>query len=125
MNKDTTNSIVEDNHRSSKVLAIEATYEGPLPPVNTMEGYERLKPGATDILFTEFQKNSEHTRNMERLKIMSDAKSIQRGQYMAFVIALSLLVIIGYALYADLPWIAGLVVVLAGISKIAENFNKK
>ena len=41
------------------------------------------------------------------------------------MIALSLLTIIGYALYADLLWIAGLVVVLPGISKIAENFNKK
>ncbi len=119
---------IKNSHQSqddSGVLAVSTTYEGPLPHPSILAQYDTVQPGTAKLILDEFKKNSEHVRQVELIKAKGEVANIKRGQYMAFVIAIGLAVIIIVALYLDLPWIAGLVAALAGIATIANNIMKK
>ena len=51
---------------------LRAQYQGPLPDGNTLEHYERTLPGAAKILFTQFEKQGNHRRWIEKVTVFSE-----------------------------------------------------
>ena len=95
-------------------------YAGPvLPPAEELAQFEKVIPQGADRIFNWVVKQSENRMAMERAVVFSNISKESRGQWMAFV--LSLVVIIGgfflvyggkdargYALIlGPLAWIAG------------------
>ncbi len=74
------------------------TYQSPIPPPSIMEGYARLDPTFPDRILKEFEKNSQHIRDCERTKLESTIQERRRGQYLAFVLAMGVLGIIGISI---------------------------
>lgn len=107
--------------------AVSATYEGPLPPPDILRGFAEIYPDSVQLIFDEFEKNSDHVRQMEKNKLQVEAEIAKRGQWMAFVIGIVLMGLAGYAAYIDAPWIAGgaLFIAIAGVAKSISKDNKK
>lgn len=50
----------------TKLAARASFFSGPLPPPDILEGYERVRPGAADILFTMLKEQQAHRHEMEK-----------------------------------------------------------
>lgn len=65
--------------------------------------YEQLHPGATEILFEEFQKQSEHRRHIEKVVVEGNVKQQNRGPIYGLIIVVlalgvgTLLTVLGYS----------------------------
>lgn len=97
---------------------ISATYKGPLPPPNIMRGYDDICPGAAKMILDEFQANSEHVREMERMTRQKELDMANRGQIIATVFGFILFAIVTYSLFAGHVWIAGAGIITALVSVI-------
>lgn len=64
------------------------SYQGPMPHPEHLERYEALRPGAAAMIFTEFQEQSRHRRDMERRIVIGNERRAVVGQIMAFILAL-------------------------------------
>ncbi len=63
-------------------------YSGPLPEASDLARYDKIVPGAGKIMIENFEKQSVHHRDMEKIVITSDAKNSRRGLVCAFIIGL-------------------------------------
>lgn len=106
-----------------------ATYEGPLPPPEILRGFAEIHPDAVELIFDEFKKNSDHVRTMEQKKLESDNAIAKRGQWMAFILGIFLILLAVCAVFIGAPWIAGgaLFIAVAGIARaaISSRTNQK
>ncbi len=102
---------------------VSATYEGPLPTPEILEGFKAVHPRSVELIFTEFEKNSIHIREMEKRKLEAETEIAKRGQWMAFIMGILLFLLAGLAVYINTPWIAGgaLCLGLVGIAKSVSN----
>ena len=55
-------------------------YSGPLPEASDLARYDEVVPGAGKIMIENFEKQSAHRRDMEKIVITSDAKNSRMGQ---------------------------------------------
>ena len=79
-------------------------YFGPIPHPSIIEGYERIYPGAAAIIFDQLQKQSDHRRQLEKIKITSDAESNPRGTYCGLAIGLASIAATCFMTYMGHPW---------------------
>lgn len=77
------------------VFSITKIHNGPLPPLELIEGYENLHPGSAKLIFEIFEKQSLHRMRMEDTVITSQQIQSGRGQNYALIIALSFLCVSG------------------------------
>lgn len=68
-----------------------STYSGPTPPVEVLEGYERVAPGSAKQILDQFIKQSNHRMELETRVIKSDIVRSWGGLAAGFVIALAFL----------------------------------
>lgn len=84
---------------SGKQLIHEERFTGPVPPPNILAGYKNIDPTFPERMMKEFEANSSHIREMERLSLQSTIERDKRGQYMAFGLSVLLLSIVLLSLY--------------------------
>lgn len=119
------------------VLAMKS-HEGPLPSPETMEGYAKFDPLLPSIIVSEFQKEGDSRRELQR-ETVSLAKKEQssrqsersRGQWMAFSAAAAILGCGILAMHLGYPWVAGVcfsgfgVQALMSMIGVSKASNKK
>lgn len=67
------------------------SYEGPTPHPDTLDRYEKLWPGAAELIFHEFEAQSQHRRQLEKRMVTGNERRATTGQWMAFIIAIAFL----------------------------------
>lgn len=70
---------------------------GPLPHEKTLEAYERIVPGSARMIFTNFEEQGTHRRQLERYALVSGTYRSFAGLACGLTVTLSFLVI-GYLL---------------------------
>ena len=101
---------------------------GPLPQPETLGGYEDIVPGAADRIITmaESQLAHRHEQDTERLgqestRLNADVKLEGRGQWMAFMVAMTAL-LGGMGLLAFDKSVAGLTTTIGAVAGIIGLF---
>lgn len=74
-------------------------YQGPVPPPNIMEAYGRIDASFPERIMKEFEKNSEHIRDMEKSSLNEAVSRDKRGQCFGFILALGLLAVVLFSLF--------------------------
>jgi len=94
-----------------------AMISSPLPPAADFTAYEKCTPGAGDRILSVFEKQSEHRRVLEEKSQERTFALNSRGQWMAFVIALLGIGLIGAGIYFKQPvgQVASVLVALSGL----------
>jgi len=91
------------------------SHSGPLPPPNTLAGYEKVLPGAAERILSMAEKQAGHRQSLEKTTVRSRIRNEDRGLYLGFLLALASLGVGGYAIHLGqgLVGLAGLVASLA------------
>ena len=71
------------------------THSGPLPPAAEFERYERALPGTAEKIVSMAEKEADCRRRIDERLVDSIIKTRSIGQWTAFVVAMSALVIAG------------------------------
>lgn len=109
-----------------RVIA-EYEFRGPIPPPDTMDGYERTLPGAADRILSMAEKQSEHRQLMERKMIEAEARDSLLGVISGLTLGLGCVIAaitmtIVYPQSAGV--ISGAVLGSAGVASIAATAIK-
>ncbi len=64
-------------------------YVGPLPRPDLLKQFDEIVPGAAERIITQFEKQSDHRRNLENIAIKHDRFISTLGLFCGFVIAMS------------------------------------
>ena len=98
-----------------------ARWSGPLPPPEALEQFERASPGAADRILGMAEQEEAHRHRQERDMLQSESSARARGQWMAFTLAL--VIILGgiWLIYKGKQW-EGLVAVLAPLATLIGLF---
>jgi len=75
---------------------VHAAFSGPIPPPELMEGYQRLIPDAPERILSMAEDQSRHRQECEKKQIDAAIKDTRRGQWMGFICAILMLMIVGY-----------------------------
>lgn len=86
---------------SQEYVSVATKYAGPIPPPSLLRGYKDIDESLPNRIFTEFEKNSAHIREQERMALEASIKEKSHGQWMAFVVSMTLLAIMMYSLYTE------------------------
>jgi len=84
-----------------ELVAKREMFQGPLPHPSTLEAYNKIEPTASERIFNEFEENSAHIRETEKMMLNATVSEAKRGQWMAFVITIVLIALTSYLLYLD------------------------
>ena len=85
---------------ATTVLQAEAsTFSGPVPHPDLLRQYEELCPGFSERSLQMVEQQSAHRRAMEARVTEAKIKHEYQGQWMAFGVAIALMVIGGMAVY--------------------------
>lgn len=117
---------IQENREKNiaQIQVTEIKTEGPLPSPYILRGYDEIYPGAAKIIIDEFQKNSDHIREMQELSLREQTNKDKRGQWMAFIILVIILSIVLYSLNLGNITFAG-VAGIAFIGMVAQGFLKQ
>src|SRR6478672_8727949 len=96
-------------------------WSGPLPPPAALEQFERSAPGAADRILGMAEREEDHRHSQEQAMLRSDAQARSRGQWMAFLIALVIIVGGIWLIYKGKQW-EGLVAVLTPLATLIGVF---
>ena len=106
----------------------ELTTTSPFPPASELAKYAEVDPQAPEIIFREFQRNSEHLREIQRLQVsaaiqQNEVKDRDRRLGMNIGAALVLVLVVGgvYLLATD-HYVAGTLVSLPGVGVVLRAF---
>ena len=77
-------------------LLLQASWEGPLPPPQILEGYESVVPGAADRILRMAEAQSESRLQIERTIVTGDSRRAYLGIVAGFVLSM---VVIGGGIY--------------------------
>ena len=91
-------------------------YRGDILPPQLLADYNAVSPGFAERVLTRFEQQTEHRQVMERTALQSDiaerercASERRRGQYLAFGIGLSALLIGAYTATSGAEWFGTLI----------------
>jgi uncharacterized membrane protein len=116
--------IVEQDDPQARLAEFSITTafrNGPLPPPAELEKYEILYPGATKLLFDNFINQSNHRIELETFTIQEDAKRADRGQMIAAILCMMVLVPSVVLLFLGKPLI-GLAAIIGALATLAGTF---
>lgn len=77
---------------------VSAQYKGPLPPPAMLSQYAQVVENAPERIMAEFEKNSDHIREMEKGALRASVSSERRAQWMSFFVLMLILAVVVYAL---------------------------
>ncbi|CVK19206.1 DUF2335 domain-containing protein [Sporomusa sphaeroides] len=114
-----------------RVLSAER-YIGPIPPAEEFAKYGQVMPTAPERILTVFEKDSDHTRNMQAIALRGEISRDCRSQWMAFFSILCSIGLTAFALAigqdvaAALAGLASLFLVFKGaFSKSVSSVEEK
>lgn len=116
--------IMEDltPEKAEKMLEVIAMqYAGPIPPPAMLKQFDEVVPGAAKQIMDDAHAQSQHRRNIEKDQIDAAISDGRRGQYFAFIIAMTVivggivLILLGYGT-------AGLVILLPALTTLIGLF---
>lgn len=96
-------------------------WSGPLPPPAALEQFERSAPGAADRILGMAEREEDHRHSQEQAMLRSDAQARSRGQWMAFVVAI-VIIVGGIWLISEGKQWEGLVAVLTPLATLIGVF---
>ncbi len=99
------------------VRYIASAYAGPLPPAETLAGYAKIYPQAPEIIFTSFQEEAKHRREMERRELEAETALAYFRTKCAVGIFLLIVGLAFFAVYRNYP-IQGTVIALGPLLSI-------
>nr|DAO89572.1 MAG TPA: putative membrane protein [Caudoviricetes sp.] len=73
---------------------IELNYSGPLPHPAIMEGYKNIDPSMPERIMQQFEYDAEHVREQEKAALIAEIADTRRSQWMAFAIAMFMMIIV-------------------------------
>lgn len=106
---------------AGRLLSIETSFQGPLPPPAMLAAYDRALPGCAERIVTMVETEGDHRRDCERRIVRAGIRLGHIGQAMALVIALSALGLAGLLLYENKK-IGGLAALVIGIGTLVGVF---
>lgn len=95
------------NKGTGKLQVVQKVIAGPIPAPEILREYDDVYPGAAKIILDDFQKNSEHIRNKEKKQILGEIERDKRGQWMAFIVLMGILLTVLVSLYLGNVTFAG------------------
>ena len=66
-------------------------WRAPLPPPNVLAKYNEAFPGCAERIVTAAETQAQHRQHLETITVEGDVRSQTRGQWMAFILALVIL----------------------------------
>jgi uncharacterized membrane protein len=97
-------------------------YTGPvLPPADDLAKYDVVIPQGADRIFSWITKQSENRMSMERAVVFSNVSKEARGQWMAFIICVIVILIGGVLVYTSRD-IQGFALILGPLAWLAGTF---
>lgn len=115
-------------------MSVSKTHSGPLPDVETLEGYDRIIPNGGERLMQQVEKQSEHRRKLESSVVKWNNIQSFMGQLFGLIVAMGFLYVTyllamgGHDTVASIlggTTIVGLVSVFVyGKKKQSEDFNQ-
>jgi uncharacterized membrane protein len=91
---------------------VAAQFSGPIPSPEVFKQYGMVVPDAPERILQVFEKDSEHTREMQKIALQGEIDRDSRGQWMAFIIMIASLGLTAIAIIYQQN-IAGIVTGLA------------
>lgn len=116
-----TDIIPQENEQNILVQA-SRFHSGPLPTPSDLAGYEQICQGAANRIITmaESEQKSIHQARQEEQSLA------KHGLYCGFFALLFVLVLIGYSIYANQPWVASvLIAALTGCGVLIKSQTKQ
>lgn len=101
---------------------------GPLPDPDTLAKYKAIAPKSVEVIIDMAQSESKNRQQIESELVKSAISQNRRGQNFAFILALFILSMCGWALYLEHVKTAGILAgfsLLSTISIFLKNANKK
>ena len=106
-------------------------FRGPLPPPEVLGLYEQVVPGVATAIVNQFTEQGNHRRACEKLELDADIHiaqradgHVRRGQWLGFVIILTMLASGTWTIHAGHD-LAGSAVVVTGIASVIAAFLKR
>ena len=118
-NKKNRRQLTQQQPQEYGVMA--AIRQSPFPPPAEVERYEVLYPGATKLLFDNFQLQSNHRMELEKLTIEGDNKRANRGQIISAILAFVCILSGGFLTYLDKN-VAGLSMIFGSLATLLTAF---
>lgn len=104
-----------------QVAVSEYVHSGPIPDPMTLEGYNRICPGAADRIITMAENQAKHRQEMEKIVIKSRSSDSRAGILCGFVIALATIISGAYVILNGYVW-SGTILGSAGLVGIVSAF---
>lgn len=108
-------------HQESELVAYEETFQGPLPPPETLAQYEAILPGSAERLMVMAENQAEHRQKVEmtvvttaKFSIERESKRADRGLIIGAIVAIILILCGTFLVYNWHDW-AGTTLVVATI----------
>jgi uncharacterized membrane protein len=94
-------------------LLLGARYAGPIPPPSMLKEYNEAVPGLGERIISWVEKQSDHRRELERVRTRGAEERMKRGQMLAAVVAVVGLIGSGVAAVFSNPWAAGIIAIVS------------
>jgi len=107
----------------SLVFTLHKTHIGPLPDIDTLEGYARLIPDGAERVMKMAEKQSDHRMKLEDKVITAQIRQSSTGQILAFIIGIAALAGSVYCIVSGYE-IGGAVLGAGGITGLVTAFIK-
>lgn len=101
-------------------------YSGPIPAPEILAKFESILPGATERIFKHYEDQVKHRIETETSIVQGQLKLEKTGQWMAFILAILVLLVSVLLILKGLP-VGGLVGILSTLAALVGVFiyNKK
>lgn len=108
--------------RSTTIAHIEAEFfEGPLPHPGTLAEYDRICPGAASRILAMAESQSQHRQELERLVVLSNCRSQDRGPILGFLLATGAIALGGFLILHGKE-VSGLVALIGALVAVVVPF---
>ena len=115
-------------HQEAELVAYEETFQGPLPPPETLAQYEAILPGSAERLMVMAENQAEHRQKVEmtvvttaKFSIERESKRAYRGLTSAALISIILILCGTFLVYNGHDW-AGATMIVSTIVGIVGVF---
>lgn len=105
----------------SEVAVASYRHKGPIPDPMTLEGYERIVPGAADRIIKMAEEQAAHRKNIETIAVKSRARDSLIGIISGLVIAIFTLCAGTFIIYLGKVW-SGTILGSAGLVGLVSVF---
>ena len=110
-----------DMKRKGDLIGVFMGYRGPIPPPEMLWGYEKIVPGAAERILTQFERQSEHRREIER-KMVSNIARREMGSILVAALLIVAVTFLGYHMVSQGQPLYALGTVAASVSGVLIAF---